>query len=1270
MMSLRRIFGLMLLFLFFEAVVAVVTAFSFPQTSVFLACLAMTSLAIGTWTLFFLLMRLRSQHGAKQAAPSKAFVPTPVKTSPGDDSFTLEFSALVADANRRLQILASSNERRVAPSVATLPLYLVIGAEGSGKTTAIVNSGLEPRLLAGEAQKDGTVLPTSAANLWFAEGAVIVDFAGRLVMQEPARWERALQILGQKRRSPWWKRALNGSSRAAADLRGVVIVCETEALVRSNDVRRMGSVARTLNERLQTLQATMRIDVPTYVLLSKCDAIPHFQEFFATLSDAEGRRILGASLPSAARTNDLGAVYAELEGGRLNKLYSRLCQSVADKRMLFMAREESAEKRALAYEFPREFKKLRGEVVELLLDIFRPPTLYPPFRFRGFYFSGKRLVPRAHSPITTEVGSSADTSAFRKPMDATVIFSGNRSSTLDFSINLKNPPKATTAKWAFLTDVFQQVILSDPAGKMTTPQPRLGDSKYVSLAFGAAGVVFLAVSILWVFSWQWNHRLLSDVHAAALATRIGNAPSPVEILPDLEVLRPSMVRLHGYNRGAAPISGHWGLYSGYRVAAYLDRLYYSRFRRAILDPAVKAMSDHFLQLQPSAPVSEDIYKELKTYRTITSGDCKADDVLVASVMLPVWGDAVSGDPRSLNLADNQIQFYASELKIADPYNRLITENSEAVQKAQIYLQDLSGPDKILQALLYQVRDIPAERLSVYASNYSQVLTGFDQVDGPYTRAGWNQVVENIRNHKLVSNGEPCVVGGKNGVANWTADSAMDSQVQQLYTDSYIRSWRQFLETHHVIPFANSGDAAQKLHILADNNNSPLLAVIYMTSANTNVAVPQSLRDQAENKVHNVAAGAGQAVSQVFDKLSGGSPKSAPQPVEPAQPQTVATMFDSLHATVDPGSRDKWLNEKNQPYITALAALSDALQTLPAQVHTDVPLETGQLQQAKTAVSAADAALHSLEGSFGNTSPDINSDLKRLLSEPVDFARRTVAAVEVVKPAPPQPLTVVKPDPSVANAIRGSINKVNAGALSLCSAEVALEPKFPFDSDSATDISLGELDQLLKPGTGAYFQFSNLPDVSKTYNHSGRIWAAKPDFPATFSQPFLTTLNGFGEAEEAFYGTGGDSAHIALTITVDGTGKIPFELEVDGHTIKFSPGHQTPAVQLVWPPLTNSPARLLIKNGSKKDSMQTGQWTGPWALFHLLQTADDQSGNVFTFRNVQFGHSLNPLRNDKGVPGTIQITVTPTASNVFGRGYFSKLRCNEQWALQGLQPSPN
>ena len=54
MISLRRIFGLMLLFLFFEAVIAVVTTFAYPNVNVFLACAGMTGLALAVWAAFVL----------------------------------------------------------------------------------------------------------------------------------------------------------------------------------------------------------------------------------------------------------------------------------------------------------------------------------------------------------------------------------------------------------------------------------------------------------------------------------------------------------------------------------------------------------------------------------------------------------------------------------------------------------------------------------------------------------------------------------------------------------------------------------------------------------------------------------------------------------------------------------------------------------------------------------------------------------------------------------------------------------------------------------------------------------------------------------------------------------------------------------------------------------------------------------------------------------------------------------------------------------------
>jgi type VI secretion system protein ImpL len=1280
MMSLRRIFGLILLFFFFEAVVAVVTTFFFADTNVLLACLAMTGLAVGTWIVFVLLTRfLSKQRAPKAAASPKAFVPATMKASPGGDSFTLEFTALMNEANRRLQTLASVDGQRQPPTVSSLPLYLVIGAEGSGKTTAIVNSGLEPRLLAGEAQKDGLVIPTALANLWFAEGAIFAEIAGSVLMQEPDRWEKALQILGAQTKIPRWKRLLHRNVVTRTNLRGVVLACDTELFVHSRDVHRLGSVARTINERLQSVQAAMRADFPTYVLLTRCDSVLYFQEFFSQLSEAESRRILGVTLPYTQPSNEYANVYSDREGSRLTKFLNRLYQSVADKRIVLLAREEIIEKRASAYEFPRELKKIRGELVQFLLDAFRPSTLHTPCRLRGFYFSGMRLVPRAGSILDT---TSIDHSVVKTQSDATVFFrSSSKSTTLDYSVLAKSSNNTTMPKWTFLTETFREIILGDPAGKVAPASLQIGDSKYLNIALGGIGFVFLILSVIWVFAWQRNHTLLTQVQAAVFATRTSTTLTQTETVPELESLRPLMVRMRGYSQSSKPLSYRWGLYSGDRAASDLDSLYFTRFRQAILDPTVYAMSGHFLELDPNAPVTDDVYKELKTYRTITSGSCKTDEELVASTMLPVWSDAVSRDPEAQALADKQIHFYTNELKIADPYRKLVPEDREAVLKAQIYLQGLTGPGKILQALLNEARQEPAEHLSSYASNYGQVLSGPEQMDGPYTTAGWNTIEASIRDHKLNSSGESCVVGSNRGVAGW-GDSTVDAQVQKLYRDSYTQSWKQFLEGHHVIPFADPVDAAQKLRTLADNNRSPLLALVFMTSTNTNVAIEQSLRDRASDGIRSAAVGTTNKVKDLFNKL-GGSKNSPAQPavISPSQPDTPLTVraaFDPVHAMVEPGSRDKWLNDKNAPYVKALLDLGDALQMLPAQVHNDVPLETQELQQAKGAASSADAALHALAANFPNTPTGIDVDLQNLLREPIDLARRTISAVAIVKtPAPTVggpvipvvPVVPVPPpvDPSVQLRLKATIRQVNTSAIGLCSAMAGLQKKFPFDATSTTDATLDDLSLLLQPGTGAYPEFSALPDVSKTYNHAGRIWAAKPDFAANYSQPFLITLNSLGEVEDELYGAGSPTAHVDLTLTVDGTGKIPFEIDVDGHTLKYIPGKAAPPLRLVWPPITTSPTRLVLKNHRKDSNLPTAQWTGPWGLYHLLQAADAESGNVFTFSTVQFAHSMIPLTNEKGVQGTIQIRVDSAASNIFGKGYFSKLRCSETWALQGQSP---
>src|SRR4029077_86965 len=71
------------------------------------------------------------------------------------------------------------------PNLGALPILLVMGPDGSTKTTTIIRSGLEPELLAGDVYRGETVAPTEGINLWYAHSTVVVDAGGPLTNDAP-----------------------------------------------------------------------------------------------------------------------------------------------------------------------------------------------------------------------------------------------------------------------------------------------------------------------------------------------------------------------------------------------------------------------------------------------------------------------------------------------------------------------------------------------------------------------------------------------------------------------------------------------------------------------------------------------------------------------------------------------------------------------------------------------------------------------------------------------------------------------------------------------------------------------------------------------------------------------------------------------------------------------------------------------------------------------------------------------------------------------------
>jgi type VI protein secretion system component VasK len=287
----------------------------------------------------------------------------------------------------------------------------------------------------------------------------------------------------------------------------------------------------------------------------------------------------------------------------------------------------------------------------------------------------------------------------------------------------------------------------------------------------------------------------------------------------------------------------------------------------------------------------------------------------------------------------------------------------------------------------------------------------------------------------------------------------------------------------------------------------------------------------------------------------------------------------------------------------------------------------------------------------NTSSGVDVDLKALLLEPITYAGRVIKATPIVPP----PL----PPPDLTIPIRVHVNQ---SAQVLCSSLEALRTKYPFNVASAQEATIQDVSNVFAPATGSLAQFAQSPDVSKVYLRQGQAWVPNPSFPGTFSQPFLATLNDLTAFSNAFYGDGSGNPHFDYTLTLDGTGRVPAELDVDGHAIVYNPKKGPATARLVWPPATAAPTRLTVKAGMLFQMENSGSWS----LFRLLQAADKQVGGLFVFNTIQLANgNKNLLRDNKGNPVTIQIRIDSVAANAFGKGYFAKLRCENfaGWALR-------
>ena len=168
-----------------------------------------------------------------------------------------------------------------------LPWYVIAGEPGSGKTEAIRRSqaGFPPGLQDEFQGVGGTI----NMNWWFTNYAVILDTAGRLIFEEveagtTSEWKEFLGLLKK--------------NRPNCPVNGLLLTIPVESLIRDTPEemeRKAGKIARQLG----MIQRELDVRFPVFILLTKCDLINGFREFFESLNDPRAQQqMLGWSNPA------------------------------------------------------------------------------------------------------------------------------------------------------------------------------------------------------------------------------------------------------------------------------------------------------------------------------------------------------------------------------------------------------------------------------------------------------------------------------------------------------------------------------------------------------------------------------------------------------------------------------------------------------------------------------------------------------------------------------------------------------------------------------------------------------------------------------------------------------------------------------------------------------------------------------------------------------------------------------------------------------------
>lgn len=1060
-----------------------------------------------------------------------------------------------------------------------LPWYLFIGPPGSGKTTALVHSGLKFPL-ANQVGNDPLqgVGGTRNCQWWFTDRAVLIDTAGRYTTQDSdqaadaAEWTGFLRLLAKHRpRQP---------------INGVLLTISCADLLSLSEAQ-MQQHATAVRSRIDELQKTLKLQFPVYLLVTKSDLLPGFMEFFGDFDREQRGQIWGTTVPGSARPDRPGEVYSAAQcASDLRQLIERLASQVNER----LHRERLLAPRQMIFGFPAQFGSIAQPLCSYVDQVFGSSQFVGTSMLRGVFFTSGT---QEGSPIDRLLGSMTRSLGFERQPLASIRPSG---------------------KSFFITRLFDDLIFPEAglAGTNLAWERRWRRLKWVGTA--AAALALFVAGIGWTLSYLNNSTYLAEVQAETQALsaelakqRIDSSTTLASILPVLSRMQ-RLASTAQVNIENPPLSYTWGLFQGQKLDAAAQAAY-RRGLASALAPVLSRRIEDVLRRGSQNP--ELLYETLKAYLMLHQREH------LDAVALKGWigFDARTELARVLNDEQREaLQLHLDTLLARDSIPAEGQIDGVLVDRVRRSLLGTPFPVRVANRIKRQGfgADFPDFRIPQAAGNNAHMvftrLSGAaitQGVPGAYTYDGYHKGFQKQLDPLLKQLGEEeiwvlGVINSDNArrIGDSRQRETLANEVRLVYLQEYIAVWEKFLADVALVRTGNLQQSVQLARLLSAPD-SPLPRFLKAVSREVSLG-EQSAPVAAITK--GALDKAADAVKDTQDNLSRMLGGNVPAPIAVTPSRKIELMvddrFEALRRYVkspaagQPAPVDATMTLINDLY-NLLVATESAVASKNPLPASDLPNrakgEAARLPEPVRSIMNT-LAVNSTNQALGVTRENLGQLLQTTVG---DFCRK---AIEGRYPVAASGLRDIVPEDFArmfaADGLMDDFFKKNLTPFVDTSTR-------PWSFRRQGDASMGE-------GSNTLVQFQRAEEIRKVFfTGANRLPTVRIDIKPVEMDPAI----------------------------------LQFSMDADGQVLRYAHGPVVP-MSISWPgPKATGQIRLQVSPASAGG--ESGLvFEGPWALYRMFDRAQivrspqpEKFRAVFSFdsRKVVFDVTASSVQNPFRLP---------------------------------------